>query len=114
MQHKVLCLLGGGLFSCEAFDGVLVYVFHESLMVTFGIFRCVSFLMECLCMAPLTPAMMVVSGLVCHPLICIVLMRGVVFFVFVCEGLIQVYVVTICEFNELGCECGGGYICICV
>ena len=32
--------------------------------------------MECLCMVPLTPAVMVISGLVYHPLVCIVLMRG--------------------------------------
>ena len=49
--------------------------FMRVLMVIFGIFRCVSFLMECSCMAPLTPTMMVISGLVCHPLICISSMR---------------------------------------
>jgi hypothetical protein len=39
----------------------------------------------------------------------------VVFSVFLCEGLIRVSFMTICEFNVLGCECGGGYYrCLCM
>ena len=45
-------------------------------MASFGIFRLVSFLMECSCMAPLTLVVMVIRGLVFHPLVCIVLMSG--------------------------------------
>ena len=45
-------------------------------MVSFGIFRLISLFMKCLCMAPLTPAMMVTRGLVLHPLFCMVLIRG--------------------------------------
>ena len=41
--------------------------------------------------------------------------EGVVFNVFVCEGLIRISIKVICEFNELGCECWGGYYrCLCV
>ena len=32
---------------------------------------------------------------------------GIVFSVFGCEGLIRVFVAAVCEFDELGCECGG-------
>ena len=59
-------------------------------------------------MTPLTPAVMVIRGFVFHPLSCMVLIRGVIFSVFVCEGLVKVSVVTVCEFNELDYECGGG------
>ena len=45
-------------------------------MVDFGILRLMSFLMECSCMAPLTPVVMVVRGLVFHPFFCIALIRG--------------------------------------
>ena len=37
-------------------------------MMGFGIFRLVSLFMECSCIAPLTPAVMVMTGLVFHPL----------------------------------------------
>jgi hypothetical protein len=36
--------------------------------------------------------------------------QGIIFNVFMCKGLIGEFVVTICEFNELGCECGVGYL----
>ena len=36
-------------------------------MADSGIFSVASFLMECSWMAPLTPAVMVISGFVCHP-----------------------------------------------
>ena len=45
-------------------------------MLVFGILRLVYFLMECLCIAPLTPALMVIRGLVFHPLVCKVLISG--------------------------------------
>ena len=45
-------------------------------MLCFGIFRLVSFSMECSWIAPLTPAVMVIRGLTFHPLFCMVLMSG--------------------------------------
>ena len=50
--------------------------FMRVLMACFGILRLASLLMECSCMAPLTPAMMVMSGLVFHPLFCMVFTSG--------------------------------------
>ena len=47
--------------------------FMRVLMMDFGIFRLASLLMECSCMPPLTPAVIVMRGLVCHPRICMVL-----------------------------------------
>ena len=44
--------------------------------------------MEYSCTIPLIPATMVTTGLVYHPLFRKVLIRGVVFVVFVCEGLV--------------------------
>ena len=45
-------------------------------MACFGILRLVSLLMECLCMAPLTPAVMVIRMLVFHPSYCMMLISG--------------------------------------
>ena len=42
--------------------------FMRVLILAFGMFRLVSFSMECSCMAPLTLAVMVMRGLVLHPL----------------------------------------------
>ena len=50
---------------------------------------------------------MVTRGLVFHPLFCIVLIIGIVFGVFVHEGLFKKYVMAICEFDELDCVVGG-------
>ena len=50
--------------------------FMRVLILVFGICRLVSFSMEWVCMAPLTPAVMVMRGLVFHPLFCIALIRG--------------------------------------
>ena len=47
------------VFWCMFFMRVLVF--------DFGMFRLVSFLMECLCMAPLTSAVMVMRKLIFHP-----------------------------------------------
>jgi hypothetical protein len=57
----------GGVFSvknklCKVFIGILVNVFHESLMTGFGILRLVSLLIECSCMTPLAPVLMVMRG----------------------------------------------------
>jgi hypothetical protein len=56
-------------------------LFMRFLILTFGIFRLFNFLMECSCMASLTSAMMVMRGLVFHPLFCIALISGVIFVV---------------------------------
>src|ERR1700738_1065911 len=50
--------------------------FMRVIMVDFGMFNWASLLMDCSCMAPLTPAVMVMRGFVCHPQFCIVLMSG--------------------------------------
>ena len=50
--------------------------FMRVLIVGFGMFRLVSLLMECLCMAPLTRVVIVIRGLVFHPLFCMVSIRG--------------------------------------
>lgn len=48
----------------------------SSLILGDGIFRCLSALIECLCMAPRTPTMMVMIGLTFHPLSLSVCIRG--------------------------------------
>ena len=50
--------------------------FMRSLILDLGIFSSLSFSMECSWMAPLTPAVMVMIGLVCRPLFCMVLIIG--------------------------------------
>ena len=50
--------------------------FMRDLILFFGIWRWASFSMEWVWMAPLTPAVMVIRGLVFHPRSCIVLMSG--------------------------------------
>ena len=43
--------------------------FMSFLMLGLGIFRSVSFWMECSCMAPRTPAVIVMTGLVFQPML---------------------------------------------
>jgi hypothetical protein len=50
--------------------------FIRFLMLDFGMFSLVRFSMECSCMAPLTPAVMVMRGLVFQPLFWMVLFNG--------------------------------------
>ena len=45
-------------------------------MSAFEILRLVSLFMECSCTAPITPAVMVMRGLVFHLLFCMVLISG--------------------------------------
>jgi hypothetical protein len=74
-------------------------LFMRVLILNFGIFRLFSFSMECSCMAPLTPVVMVMRGLIFHPLFCIALISGsnlVCFCVMACF-----FVMAICEFYEL-------------
>ena len=51
-------------------------VFTRVLRVGFGTYRLVRLLMECSCMAPLIPVVMVLRGLGSHPLFCMILIKG--------------------------------------
>ena len=50
--------------------------FMRVLTLAFGMFSLSNCSMECSCIAPLTLAVMVIRGLVFHPLFCMVLIRG--------------------------------------
>ena len=63
--------------------------FMRLLILVFGILRSSKFLMDCSCIAPLTPAVMVIRGLVFHPLLCMALISGsylACFCVMACSG----------------------------
>ena len=60
----------------EVFNGILVYFFMRVFMLFFGIFSLVSWSMECSWIASHTPVVMVIRGLIFHPLFCIVLISG--------------------------------------
>ena len=45
-------------------------------MLVFGMLRSFNLLMDCSCMAPLTPAVIVMRGFVFHPLVLIALISG--------------------------------------
>ena len=45
-------------------------------MLVFGILRLVSLLVDCSCIAPLMPAVIVMRGYVFHPLFCMLLING--------------------------------------
>ena len=51
-------------------------IFMRVLTMAFGIFSLFNCSMECSCIAPLTPAVMVIRGLIFHPLFCMVLISG--------------------------------------
>ena len=58
-------------------------------MLVFGILRLVIWLMECSCIAPLTPVVMAIRGFVFHPLFCMLLINGsylVCLYVRACSG----------------------------
>jgi hypothetical protein len=58
-------------------------------MLDFGILRSSIFLMDCLCIAPHTPAVMVIRGFVFHPLLCMALISEsylACFCVMACSG----------------------------
>jgi hypothetical protein len=46
-------------------------------MLDFGILRLVNLSMECLCIAPLTPTVIVIRGFVSQPLFCMLLISGI-------------------------------------
>ena len=48
---------------CEVFDGILMYIFHESYNVGFWDSKVGKFI-ECSCIAPLTQVVIVISELV--------------------------------------------------
>ena len=55
----------------------MVYIyFHEGFDIRFWGMKVMSFLMECLCMAPLTPVLMLMTRFIFHPLLCRVLING--------------------------------------
>ena len=45
-----------------------MYIFHEGFNDGLGILRLVNLLMDCSCIAPLTPVVIVMKGFVFHPL----------------------------------------------
>ena len=64
-------------------------LFMRFLILAFGIFKLFNFSIECLCMAPLTPVVMVMRGLVFHPLFCMALISRsylICFCVMACSG----------------------------
>ena len=77
-------------------------------MLPFGILSLVNFSMECSWIAPLTPVVMVISGLPFHPLFLYGVDKWVVFGVFVGEGFIWESIVAVCELDKLYCVFGGG------
>ena len=50
--------------------------FMSFFMLVFGMLRSSNFLMDCSCMAPLTPDVMVIRGFVFHPLFFMSLISG--------------------------------------
>ena len=90
-------------------------LFMRVLILDFGICRLVSFSMECSCMAPLTHVVMVIRGLVFHPLFCIALIRGSYLVCFCVMGLLWGSVMAICECYELDFSRGGRcHRCLCM
>jgi hypothetical protein len=86
----VCVCVGGGEICAGLFSSFLLFrmrymkylmtfwsmFFMRVLMVDYGNIKLVILLMMCSCTAPLTPAVMVMRGLVCHPLFCRILFRG--------------------------------------
>ena len=85
----VLCIQGGVIVAC-LFSSFLLFrtrlvkylmafwcmSFMSFLIFGFGILRSFSLLMECSCMAPLTPAVIVIRGFVFQPVLCMWLISG--------------------------------------
>ena len=98
----IRCSYGGGTGACLLSNFLLFstkYVRYlmafwwmsrmSFLMLVLGIFKSFNFWMECSCMAPRTPAVIVMMGLVFHPLLCMAWFSGsylVRFCVMACSG----------------------------
>ena len=87
-------------FGCIFFMRVLVF--------NFGMFRLVNFLTECLCMVSLTLVVMVMRGLVFHPLFCMVLISGSNLVCFCSRASLGNFILTMCTFYGLDYGCRGG------
>ena len=77
-------------------------------MLVFGILRLISFSMDCSCIAPLTPAVIVIRGFVFQPLFRIVLISGsyiACFCVRACSGNLSWQYVN--SMNYIVCVCEG-------
>lgn len=67
MEVRIWVFLYCQVFVCFIL-GILVYIFHDSFNGDLWDVNLLSRSMECLCMTPLTPAMMVIRGIIFHPL----------------------------------------------
>jgi hypothetical protein len=77
-------------------------------MFVFGMLRSVNLVMDCSCMAPLTPAVIVMRGFVFHPLFFISLISGsylTCFCAMACSGNLSWQYVN--SMNYTVCECEG-------
>jgi hypothetical protein len=77
-------------------------------MLIFGILRLASLLIDCSCIAPLTPAVIVIRGFVFQPLFHIVLISGSYFSCFcvrACSGNLSCQYVN--SMNYIVCACEG-------
>ena len=75
------------------------------LTLGFGMSSSSSCLMYCLCIAPLTPAVIVMRGFVFHHFFRISLINGSYLVCFCVMACFWESVVAVCEFNELYCVC---------
>lgn len=81
--------------------------FVRGLMVDFGFLRLANLFMECSCIAPFTLVVMVMSGLVCHPLFCMMLISGSYLLCLCVRAWSRESIMTVCEFYELDYRRGG-------
>ena len=76
----VVCLLSSFLLLSTRYVRYLMafwcMFFMSFFMLVFRVLRSFNLMMECSCMAPLTPAVIVMRGFVFHPLVLIVLISG--------------------------------------
>ena len=79
--------------------------FMRVLLLVFGILRSISFSMDCTCIAPLTPVVIMIRGFVSQPLFCMVLINELYFACFCVRACFGESVVAVCELNELYCMC---------
>ena len=88
--------------------------FIRDLMLVIGIFSLVSLSIECSWMAPLTHAVMVMRGMVFHPLFCMVVISGS-YLVCLCMGACSGNVSWQFVSSMSWIVCGGGcHGCLCL